>query len=315
MYSLADVSKVFKANRPTLSDGSLRTYSSIVCNLGKQMDFPSVEPAFIIKHAPEISRHFMAQDPKNRKTRLSALIVYIEKTKGSDDAVASFRTQMMTDSKKADEEQKEQVMTEKQKEGMIPWPKILEKYHELESEVTPLLKKASLDKRQFHKIQMYVLLSCLILIPPRRSMDWTEFKMRDIDEKKDNHMVIETEGKGKTKKSVPYLIFNQFKTVKHYGQQKEKIPDELCAILKEWFRINQHEYLLMNLGQTGKINQTQLAVWLKEFFGGPTSTSMLRHSFLTHKYENMPALKDMQATADAMGHSIKEQMLYIKREK
>lgn len=313
MYTLADASHVFKANRPTLSDGSLRTYSSIICNLGKQLDLPSIEPSFLARHSAEISRHFAGLSPKIRKTRLSALVVYLDKQKGTEEAVAKFRAQMMDDSKKSDEEDKEQKMSEKQKAGMIAWPEVMKRYEDLKEEVQPLLKKDKLDKRQFHKVEMFVLLSCLVLIPPRRSLDWTAFKMRAVDAEKDNHLVVETEGKGKNKKSVPYLIFNRFKTEKHYGQQKERIPDELCAVLKEWYRINPHEWLLMNIGQTGPVNQTQLAVWLKEFFGTPTSTSMLRHSFLTHRYANVPALKEMEQTAADMGHSLKEALQYVKK--
>jgi len=314
MYTLADAQRVFKANRPTLSDGSLRTYSSIIVNLGKQLDFPSVEPAFLAKHAAEISGHFQHLLPKNRKTRLSALVVYLDKQKGTEDAVAIFRRLMMDDSKKADEESKSQVMNEKQKEGMIPWKDVLSKYEELKAEVAPLWKKEKLDKRQFHKLQMFVLLSCLVLIPPRRSQDWTEFKIREVDPAKDNHLMIETVGRGKAKKTTAMLVFNVFKTAKVLGQQKEVIPDELTQILKEWYRVNQHEYLLMNIGQSGKVNQSQLAVWLKEFFGTPTSTSMLRHSFLSEKYANVPALKEMEATAASMGQKdITTALSYVKK--
>lgn len=314
MYTLADAQRVFKANRPTLSDGSLRTYSSIIVNLGKQLDFPSVEPAFLAKHAAEISGHFQHLLPKNRKTRLSALVVYLDKQKGTEDAVAIFRRLMMDDSKKADEESKSQVMNEKQKEGMIPWATVLEKYEELKAEVAPLWKKEKLDKRQFHKLQLFVLLSCLVLIPPRRSQDWTEFKIREVDPAKDNHLMIETVGRGKAKKNTAMLVFNVYKTAKVLGQQKEVIPDELTQILKAWYTVNPHEYLLMNIGQTGKVNQSQLAVWLKEFFGTPTSTSMLRHSFLSEKYANVPALKEMEATAASMGQKdITTALSYVKK--
>jgi hypothetical protein len=62
------------------------------------------------------------------------------------------------------------------------------------------------------------------------------------------------------------------------------------------------------------VNQSQLAVWLKEFFGTPTSTTMLRHSFLTEKYKDVPPLTEMEATAASMGQSsITTALSYVKK--
>jgi hypothetical protein len=308
------ISKTFRSNRPTLGDGSIRTYTSIISNLCKQLDYPKSTPDFLANNYTEIIKHLGTQDAKNRKTRLSACIVYLEKCKGADKAVEAFRSQMMEDGKKANEEAVEQKLTEKQEENMIEWKEVQEKYNELEEEVKPIMKKFSLDKNQFRKVQLYVLLSCLTLIPPRRSLDYTEFKIRgDIDEKKDNFMEAETTGKGKNKVTKYYFVFNCYKTNKSYGQQREEIPEKLVGIMKEWMRLNQHEYLLMNVSQTAKISPVQLAIYLNDFFQKNISTSMLRHIYLTNKYKNIPALKELNATASSMGHSTLQMLEYIKK--
>jgi hypothetical protein len=300
------VKEIFAKNRPELSPGSLRTYTSILTNLAKQMEIEIKTPSDVIKHYKEIISHLKDVAPKVRKTRLACLIVFIEKDaeKEKDTAVDAFRKLMISDIDTYKKEVDEQQLTERQKEGMMTMDEIMKKYTELEKEVSPLFKKDTLDKKQFAHAQLYVLLSCLLLIPPRRSTDYTEFKMRNTDSAKDNYM--------KTEKKVSSFVFNTYKTAKKYGQQCEVIPKKLVNIIKAWGKLNPHDYMLMNSKQTGKISPTQLTHMLHHFFGKPLSTSLLRHIYLSDKYKNMPALKDMKATANAMGHSVAMAMEYVK---
>lgn len=292
--------KVLLANRPNLSDGSLRTYTSILKNLAKQIGLPLDTPEEIIDHHKKIIDHLANVAGNVRKTRLSALIVFIEKAKGANKVVEAFRKQMLDDCKDYDQQINKQEMTERQKEGYIPLSEVMSKYHTLEKEVVPIMKKETLDKKEFARVQLYVLLSCLLLIEPRRSLDYTQFKLKikSPDETKDNYM--------KTEKRKPFFVFNTYKTAKKYGKQTLEIPAKLHKIMKRWSQLNPHEWLLMNSSQSNKITQTQLTHLLYSFFEKPISTSMLRHIFLTDKYKDVPALADMTKTAEAMGHSVQE---------
>ena len=299
------INEVFKTNRPDLSVGSLKTYSSIVANLGKQMKEDFSTPAHVVKSYKDIIKHLAEVEPKTRKTRLACLIVYIEKVKDNEDAVKALRELMTEDAGKAAKEIDEQKLTERQQEGMMEWSEVQALYNALEKEVNPLFKRTSLDKQQFQKCQMYVLLSCLLLIPPRRSLDFAEFKIRSVDEAKDNFMKVE--------KKVASFVFNVYKTANKYKQQSEVVPKKLQKIISDWTKLNPHDYLLMNTKQSGKINSTQLTNMLHSFFGKPTSTSMLRHIYLSDKYKDVPALKEMKETAAAMGHSPLQALEYIKK--
>jgi len=295
--------KILLANRPKLSPGSLRTYVSILKNLEKQTALPLQTPDQIIEFHEEIMKH-LADVPGNvRKTRLSALIVFIEKAKGAEKVMEAFREQMTTDSKAQKKQTDKQEMTERQKEGYIPLSEVMEKYHALEKEALPLMKKETLDAREFVRVQLYVLLSCLLLIDPRRSTDYTEFKIRKVDDTKDNFLRVE--------KRKPSFVFNQFKTARKRGQETVEIPLKLHKIIKRWVELNPHDYLLMNTKQSNKISPTQLTQILHGFFGKPLSTSMLRHIFLMDKYKGMPALEDMKETAQNMGHDLGTALTYV----
>jgi len=295
---------ILKANRPHLSDSTVRTYKSIISNFGKQMEIKIETPEDVIKNDKAILKHIENLSAGVVKTRLSALIVFVEKAQNAKETLERFGEVMTAKMKQANEEADEQKMTDKQKKAMIPWKDVVKKYHMLEKEVEPLLEQDELSKEQFARFQLFVLLSCMVLIEPRRSMDWTEFKLRNVDEENDNFLRVV--------KRKPYLVFNKYKTAKKTGQQIIPCPPKLYKILKgEWFLKNKHDWLLMNIGQTNKINSTQYTKLLYDFFGSNVSTNILRHSYLNKKYESVPAIKEMKKTAVAMGHSMNQALQYV----
>ena len=302
---MTTIEETLRANRPNLSANSIRTYKSIISNFGKQMGIKIETPEDVITHHRAIMAHMANLSAGGIKTRLSALIVFIEKeAEQAKEALERFGEMMKTKMKQVNEEADDQKMTDKQKKAMIPWEDVLKKYHELEKEVEPLLEQDDLSKEQFARFQMYVLLSCMVLVEPRRSLDWTEFKLRNVDETKDNFLRVV--------KRKPFLVFNTYKTAKEHGQQIVPCPPRLYKILKgEWFLKNEHDWLLMNSTQKNKINSTQFMKLLYGFFGSNVSTNILRHSYLNKKYKDVPSIKDMKKTATAMGHTVKQALQYV----
>lgn len=292
---MSEIEDQLKANRPALSAGSIRTYSSILRGLGKALDIP-VSSEEILKNHKAILEHLKGVPPSVRKTRLSALVVYLEKNEKAAKTLESFRSIMMEDKKTSEDEDKKQERSERQKEAWMSWSDVMESYEALKAEVAPLMKRDKLDKKQFARVQLFVLLSLLVLIPPRRSLDWTAFKLRDVDEEKDNFL--------KTVKRKPILVFNRYKTAGKTGRQEVEAPKALAQILKRWMELNPHDWLLMNHSQTGSVTPTQLTQMLYGFFGRNVSTTMLRSIFLSDKYKDVPALKEMEETAEKMGHSV-----------
>lgn len=303
---MTTITDYLKTARPTLSEGSLKTYTSIITNMGKQMGLPLSTPEEVIANYTAILDHMKEVPAKNRKTRLASLVVFISATDGNQEAISKFRELMMSDKVDAEEEIKEQELTERQQEGWMTWPEVLERYHELDLDTKRLWKKPALDKAEFHKLQQCVLLSCLIRLDgPRRSMDWVMFKLRNVDKEKDNYLTYE--------KRRPVVVFNQYKTAGVYG--KQTIPaGVLSPVLKKWMDKNPYDHLLMNYHQTGPMTQSQLTTTLHDIFQKPVSTSLLRHIFLSHFHKNTPGLKEMEKVANVMGHSVLQGLEYVKKE-
>jgi hypothetical protein len=297
--------ETFKEARPNLSEGSLKTYTSIIVNIAKHMDKNIKHPEAVISNYEAILTHLQPLKPSIRKTKLACLIVFISKTEGNEVATEQFRKVMMEDKTEVNEEEKKQELTPRQEEGWMNWDDVLERYKTLEKEATRLFKKPLLDKSEFHTLQVYVLLSCLVLLPVRRSLDWVSFKIKGVDEEKDNFLTYD--------KRKPTMVFNDYKTKRTYGQQRIPICPKLTLIIKKWMEKSSHDYLLMNYHQTGPINATQLTQLLHGFFGKPISTSLLRHIYLTHLHKGTPAIKEMAETATNMAHSIPQQLDYVKK--
>lgn len=298
------ISETFKTVRPNLSEGSLKTYTSIIVNVAKQMEKDYNSPDDVVKDYEAILAHLTPLKPSIRKTKLACLIVFISKTEANEKATEEFRKVMMDDKEEAVEEDKKQELTERQAEGWLSWDEVLERYATLEKDAVKLFKKPSLDKEEFHRLQLYILLSCLVLLPVRRSLDWVSFKLRNVNEEEDNFLTYD--------KRKPTLVFNDYKTKRTYGQQRLPISTKLATILTKWTEKNENDSLLMNYHQKGNINATQLTQLLHGFFGKPISTSLLRHIYLTHLHKGTPAIKEMAETATNMAHSIPQQLDYVK---
>jgi hypothetical protein len=298
------IKEILKTNRPKLSAGSIRTYESVIRNVCKQLAI-SETPEAIIDNAGDIIESLKENSANVRKTRLSSFVVFIEGDKGAEKALEAFRKVMKEDVSKCIETAQEQQKNDKQKEGMIPWKEVMQKYHDWASTAVPLMERDKLTAQEFFRVQTYVLLSCLLLIEPRRTLDYTAFKINHADESKDNYL--------KFVKRKPFLIFNTFKTAGTYGQQTVACPPKLAKIILRWKTINPHDHLLMNFSQTGPFLASNMPKLLNTFFDKPISTSMLRHIFLTEKYKDAPPLKDMNDTATAMGTSVATMLTYVKK--
>jgi hypothetical protein len=63
-------------------------------------------------------------------------------------------------------------------------------------------------------------------VPPRRSKDIVDWKIKNINKEKDNYLE-------KNK-----IYYKSYKTAKTYGQQIVEIPTALKSILNKWLKLN-----------------------------------------------------------------------------
>ena len=282
-----------KKNRPNLSTSSLKTYSSVLRNLQKNMDGNDDGLDWFSRKDQDILDYLKNKTPQTKKTTLSALFVLTKKQ--------SFKDVMMQVMKSVNETNKEQKMNEKQKENWISVKEIQDIYDAFLVKIKSMLSnKSILNESIMMEFLLVSFLGGVSGLSPRRSQDFTELKIRNYDTKKDNFFKA-----GK-------FYFNVYKTAKTYGLQVIDVPKDLNIILKKWIKINTNDYILYSTNGN-KLTSPQITRILNKVFGKNVSTSMLRHIYLTDTYKNIPALSQMQQLATNMSHSISTAMEYIKK--
>lgn len=289
--------------RPTLAKGSVTTYFSLLKSLWnkhKGKDAP-LDMGWFDKQE-EILKLLADTDIKTRKTILSALVVICDKPD-------KYRDQMIKDQADVKANDKNQVKSDKQERDWVSQDEIKALYERMYKANKHLLSRESLTPAELQELQNVIILavsSGVYGMEPRRLLDWTEFRIRgDFEPNNANYK------KGKT------LYFNVYKTAKTYKEEDLVLPPKLNALLNKWIKLNPHDYLFVDTNGN-KLTSVKLNQRFSRIFGTidkpNTSVNILRHSFLSSKFANMPSIKDLEETAKNMGHSVPQMLEYIKHE-
>lgn len=287
--------EIIVKNKPNLSKSTVKTYISLLKSLYyKKHDKGTDIDIDWFNNQDEIIELLKDKIPSNRKTTFSALMsVATKKDK--------YTEQLGEDIKTYKTENKKQKMSDKQKDNWIDFEEIEKINKDMYKKVKPLLLSEELTPEEFKKLQTFIILSLTsgYWFPPRRSQDWTNFKIKNIDKQKDNYIDKNN------------FVFNSYKTAKTYGKQTVEIPKVFKTILTKYIKLNPHDYLIAT--ESGShLSNARLTQILNQFFGKNISTSMLRHIYLTNKLKDVPTITEMEKTATEMGHSLDEALLYVK---
>ena len=294
----SEILKAILNNKTDISDNTARVYVATLASLAKHFDWTDVKH-FTNKYK-EIISYLDTLTITRRKAMLSALIAVVSHKK----VVEVYKKKMLEVGAEYREEEEKQEKSEKQEENWESWDNVMKLYYELEEEALPLFKKDKLTSANMKTLQHYAILSCYVLIPPRRIADFINFKIKDIDTKTDNWFDEKTNE----------LVFNNYKTAKNYGTQRVECPKSLQTVFQKWFPIASRysEFMLFN-SYGNHLSQPQLTKMLNSIFDKNISASMLRHIYISDvTLKNMPKLNDLEKVAHDMGQSVSQQALYKK---
>jgi len=114
------------------------------------------------------------------------------------------------------------------------------------------------------------------------------------------------------------FIFNIYKTAKTHGQQKVPIPDDLFKVVELYLkhhpthkgskRFQPSFAFLVTADGSALTAVNAITRILNRVFNKKVAASMLRHIYLSHKYN----ISEMQKDADQMGHTMTSQRSYMK---
>jgi hypothetical protein len=290
-----NIEELIKEKRPNLSNSSLKTYDSILRNLHKKVFNSEDYKKANYDDVERIIKYLKDLEPRKRKTILSALVIITDKKE--------YRDLMLDDIKEYNKEEAKQTKTKEQENNWIDKQELEDLYTFYYKLSKTIYEKKQYDNRDYQQIQDFIILSLLggVFIPPRRSKDYVNFKIRNIDMTNDNYL------KGNK------LIFNSYKTAKTYGKQEINIPRPLKQILTKWIKINPTDYLLFD-SQGNQLSNVKLNQRLNKLFGKKASVNQLRKTYLSDKYGDLiDKHNELKKDFKDMGSSELQETIYIKK--
>lgn len=295
------IKEQIKKNRPAISNASVLTYSSLLRSMYMSQNESDDDMNIAwFKNPKHIIKALEGKPPHSRKTSVAALIVLLGKSADVDPEIVGM---MNTDAKTIKDNYKEQKMSDKQKDNWMTMDEVKAVESRLLDIIKPILSQkhpVTPDQMKMIIDWLLVALSSGIYFPPRRS-EWQYIKIRNVNPETDNYIDL--------KKGA--FVLNQYKTAKLYGREQVEYGKPFGVLLKKVLAIIPDQtYLLEHKGK--QFNSSTITSRLNSIFDKKVSTSMLRHIYTTYKYGDMPSLKELQASADAMGHSLTQHLEYIK---
>ncbi len=282
-----NIKECFKSK--DLSKGSLELY---ITKLTKLNDNKPIKNLNFLKSVDAILKKIEKLKPNTQRTYIISICSLLKciddnKNKKLYDTYSKLLEKFNNELKDQTEK------TETENENWITQEQLKEKYESL-------LKIATEEPTRQNYFNLLVI-ALYYLIAPRRNKDYQLMK------------VIKEEGDKELSKEFNYIdinnknfIFNNYKTSKTYKTQIEDIPEELFNIINNYINIyeikNNSLLLLHPITNKPFLLTSSMTLILNKIFGGKISSSMLRKSYLTHKYSNKN--KELEEDAKAMGTSV-----------
>lgn len=278
-----------------LADTTIRQYIRNLLTLNGKKPFDNLG---FLKKKKDIDAKLLPYSPNTRKsfvtTIVSVLTLEKEKDKRYNPAYNHFYSQMMKINHSIP---KTNQKTDKENENWIHWKDVLEIKNKLESISNP----------QWEDILKATVLALYTEIQPRRNQD---YYLMDVVQKITNDLPNDRNYYS-VKDGV--FVFNRYKTQKKYGQQIIEVPHTLLNILNTYISKhplrNQRVFpLLVYSDGTPFTKVNSITRILNSIFGKKIGASMLRHIYLSDKYD----VEEMKQDAEVMAHSTGQQRDYLR---
>ena len=272
----------------------------------------------VLKKTEEIMKKVNEYAPSTQRTVVAMIssVLTLYKDKAGYKKVYEFYHNKITNDAPGEQLPKVKptsTKTKKEKENWIKWEDVLTKQKELRDEV------GKTAKPHWDVLLPLTILSLYVDTPPRRNQDYMDMDVVVVGKKtnvealpKDKNYLL-LEGKRQPTK----FIFNKYKTSKTYGQQIVEITDTLKDTLLNFLKhhpLNQGrskptQFAFLVNGDGSKFEQVNaITRILNKVFGKNVGSSMLRHIFLSEKYD----IKEMEGDATKMAHSLALQRSYLR---
>ena len=209
---------------------------------------------------------------------------------------------------KVDESNKKDstIRTNRQLDNWLSWDVVLAHEKRLRDDVDSIGK--NITPIEWSTILSYMVLSLYTKFPPRRNQDYQFMKVVKTEKQaKDtefNYYVLDTNR----------FVFNKYKTANSHGSQEFDVPKELVDVIHVYLKLHPKKslktpfYFLVQADGSELPSVNSITRILNKIFGKNVGATMLRHIYLSSKYN----VTEMNKDADEMGHTSGMQHEYMK---
>jgi len=297
-----------------LSDKSMKAYTSTLLNLYHQV-FTDIEEFDINRFNDHkaIINYLKDTPHSTRKTKMATLLNIATDKKARQE----YQKIMNKDVEKYNKEQDKNKATEAQKAVNITQEDIHKIGDQVKQEFNKTIKELTEGKPYgaYTKIDLLkhiiYMLTSGEYIPPRRIMEWVELKIGKVDKRSKKHTKLNYNLYNPKNGE---FVMNVYKTADTMGTQYIKAPKAMKDDINKYIELNglkDGDYLITDK-DGHPLTISTFNKRLNGIYGDHRGVNVLRHSFVTEKYQNIPSLQELSDTADAMGHGILQHLEYIK---
>lgn len=295
--------------KPGLAESSAISYIKNLYNLNDKKPFKSL--AFL-KNTAAIDDKLKNYADNTKKTLLGIIVGTLNlKNIRSKKAVEHYKTQLDGNAKSLREIENKNEKSEKQEKNWINSDDVKKIKDERWAALSESIgNKAKLTPGAYNDLISALVVSLYTDISPRRNQDymlmkivkkWNEKMPTDV-----NYLDINGDR----------FIFNVYKTARKYGQHIVPVTEDLHKVLSKYLKYhplkaskwNEPQPFLVSADGKPLTAINAITRILNKYFGKNVGSSMLRHIYLSGKYD----IDEMKQDAADMGHSVEQQKLYMK---
>ena len=285
-----------------IADVTANQYIRTLYSLNSELPFKNLA---WLKNTPSVELRLENYAESTQKTMLSTIVSTLSllNQKSSYKKIFAYWYNRMMEKSNEDRQKDSSQKTPKQEKNWLSWDVILGHEKRLEEEVKAITKPTPVD---WSTILAYMVLSLYTKFSPRRNQDYQFMKVVKTPKQvtKDfNYYVTDTN----------QFVFNKYKTADSHGEQTFDVPTELVHTIQLYLKFHPtksskpFQFLVLADGSPlPSVNS--ITRILNRIFGRNVGTTMLRHIYLSNKYD----VSEMNEDAEKMGHTSGMQHEYMK---
>ena len=293
---------------PNIKDTSVRAYALSL----KAIVPPVAEDFSDLYQVSAVLSKLENYKDTTRKNILNAAVVVLKNDDQGQEAFKVYEKERDKYNENYQNLMKDHTKTESQEKNWVDWPDYVTMVEKMKRETTSLKSTQTWTMADKMKFQDYLVALLYQNYPLRNDfvaklIGKREYnRLTDDDTRETNY--VATNGSSFT------LVINEYKTSQKYGRKEIPMDDgQVKRALRKWFRHNDSGSLLINSHnkpmQANGVSKLLTRVG-QQRLGRYLGSSLLRHSYLSHKYKAVTLEK--QKDADLMMHSEAMQQAYIK---